>query len=71
MNGSHPLDLENLWKNLLSRQPEQVRAVFGSLRTGEQKAVLAHLKRMAEEADWHPEQRKSAQAALRLLEGFS
>jgi hypothetical protein len=61
-------DLEALWENLLSRQPDRVRAAFAGLSADERSAVLAHLQRMAEEPGWHPEQRKSAAAALKALE---
>lgn len=71
MNDSflQPDDLERLWDQLLSRQPEQIRQAFQSLQPGEQTAVMAHLQRMASEDGWHPEQRRSAQAALTALQG--
>jgi hypothetical protein len=71
MNNSSPYpdDLELLWDHLLSRQPELVRQAFQSLQPGEQAAVLQHLQRMASEDGWHPEQRRSAQAALTALQG--
>ena len=59
--------LEILWDNLLSRQPERVRAAFSTLTSAEQQAVLDHLKRMSQEPGWHPEQRRSAQTALDAL----
>ena len=59
--------LEQLWGGLLSRQPEQVQRVFASLTPEEQADVSAHLKRMATETGWHPEQRASALAALAAL----
>jgi hypothetical protein len=62
--------LERLWDNLLSRQPEQVRGAFIPLKTEEKQAVLAHLKKMASEPGWHPEQQLSAQVALQALEGL-
>ena len=64
-----PLDpLEGLWDGLLSRAPEQVRAVFATLEPAEKQAVLVHLKHIASEPGWQPEQRASAQAALEALE---
>jgi hypothetical protein len=63
--------LENLWEQLLSRQPERARAVFFSLAPEQQAAVLDHLKRMVTEAGWHPEQRISAEAALESIKGSS
>jgi len=62
-------EIENLWDGLLSRQPDLVQATFEGLTKEEQEAVLAHLKKMAGEAGWHPEQVKSAQAALEALQG--
>jgi len=65
---SAPIDLETLWDNLLSRQPELIQAAFDGLSKAEQHAVLAHLARMVSEPGWHPEQRASALAAQRVLE---
>jgi len=62
--------LEILWDALLSRQEDQVRAAFETLDETERRAVLAHLQSMASEPGWHPEQRLSAEAALRALQGF-
>ncbi len=59
--------LEILWEHLLSRQAELVRAAYAGLEAGDQLVVVAHLRRMSTEAGWHPEQRKSAKAALRAL----
>ncbi len=64
---STPDPLKTLWDNLLSRQPERVRAVFNSLNAEDRRAVLSHLERMASEPAWHSEQRASAIAALRAL----
>jgi hypothetical protein len=55
---------ELFWEQLLSRQPEQILAVYTRLSPDEQENVLSHLERMATEPGWHPEQRLSAQAAL-------
>ncbi len=64
-----PEQLEALWNNLLSRQPELVRVAFNSLDSSNQEIVLAHLKNMAGESGWQPEQIISAKAALHALEG--
>jgi hypothetical protein len=58
---------DQLWDNLLSRQPELIRAAFASLDTSGQKAVLAHLNRMASDSGWQPEQKASAEAAIQAL----
>ncbi len=62
-------DLEILWELLLSRREEEIRSAFNRLTRQEQAAVTAHLQRMATETGWHPEQRRSAQAALAALAG--
>jgi hypothetical protein len=59
--------LEILWDDLLSEQPEMVRTAFAALDKTDQNMVLAHLERMTSEAGWQPEQRRSAQAALKAI----
>ncbi len=53
--------LEQLWDDLLSRQPARIRSAFESLQAAQQKAVLAHLRRMLKEDGWQPEQRSIGQ----------
>jgi len=60
--------LEGLWNDLLSRQPEQIRSAYDSLDKSNQKVVLNHLQRMVSEAGWQPEQVASAKAAIHALE---
>jgi hypothetical protein len=60
--------IELLWDNLLSRQPDLIRAAFAALKAVDQKAVLAHLQRMASESGWQPEQCTSAKTAIQALE---
>lgn len=60
-------DLEEFWENLLSERPAQIQAAFERLNSQERQAVLVHLKRMASEKGWHPQQRRSAQRALAVL----
>lgn len=60
--------LEALWEDLLSREAERVQQAFATLGRDERQAVLAHLRVMATEPGWQPEQRLSAQAALEFLE---
>lgn len=62
-------ELENLWDNLLSRNPEQIIEAFTPLDELHQQNVHDHLIRMAEDPGWHPEQRRSAQSALAALSG--
>ncbi len=60
--------LEVLWDNLLSRQPELIREAFTKLEPADQGAVLNHLQSMVSEPGWLPEQRLSAQAAIDVLD---
>lgn len=62
-------DLEKLWDRLLSRQPELVLKAFRTLKSQDREAVMDHLRRMASEPGWHPEQVKSARVALDALSG--
>ena len=64
-------NLELIWGNLLSRNPSRILGTYVELSSPEQVAVRKHLKRMAVESGWHPEQRISAQTALEVLEEFS
>jgi len=59
--------VEQIWDNLLSREPRSVRDAYSTLDKEEQAAVLAHLRKMASEPGWHPEQKKSADIALEEL----
>lgn len=59
--------MENVWDKLLSRNTKQVLEIFATLDEIEQQAVLDHLRRMVQEPGWHPEQRLSAQTALKAL----
>ncbi len=63
--------LEQLWDNLLSRQPELIRSAFASLDPTNQKAVITHLNRMISETGWQSEQQFSAKAAIQALETLS
>jgi hypothetical protein len=60
---------QELWEQLLSREPERVRAAFAGLDKSAKRAVMVHLGRMASELGWQPEQRASAEVALRTLVG--
>jgi hypothetical protein len=63
-----PEHLEVLWNDLLSRQPELIRAAYDSLDEQNQKVVFTHLQRMVSETGWQPEQVASAEAAIQALE---
>jgi hypothetical protein len=60
-------DLEELWDALLSRDVQRIRSAYNSLGGEDQKAVLTHLNRMANEPGWQTEQRISARATLEAL----
>ena len=62
--------IEDLWDNLLSRNPKQILEVFAALDELQQKIVQEHLSRMACKPGWHPEQRLSAQSALKALDNW-
>ena len=62
--------IEQFWNEILSRQPERVRAAFATLTLEEKQALLTHLERMTSEPGWHTEQTKSARAALKALENI-
>ena len=63
-------DLESLWDNLLSREPERIQGQWRDLAAEEREAIFAHLKRMVSEEGWAPAQRQSAQAALDALDSL-
>lgn len=55
---------EFVWDGILSRDSRRIVQTFLSLDEQSKETVIAHLKRMVSESGWHPEQIKSAQAAL-------
>ena len=61
--------VELFWENLLSRDLDQIQTAWDSIDHATQKQVLLHLQDMVEGGDWHPEQRASAEAALKVLKG--
>ena len=61
---------ENIWEDLLSRVPQRTWQAFSALDSDQQQVVVFHLKRMVEEQGWHPEQRRSALAALEAITNF-
>lgn len=63
--------LEDIWDRILSRQPGQILTAFRELDQASQQTVLDHLRRMASEDGWHPEQVKSAAAALSVLQSVN
>lgn len=60
--------LEQTWDGILSRNAERIGSIYANLGEENQRVVLNHLHKMAEEEGWHPEQVKSARFALDVLE---
>ncbi|HEX2981454.1 MAG TPA: hypothetical protein VHO48_14400 [Anaerolineaceae bacterium] len=63
-----PDPIQDFWDNLLSEEPERIRAAYATVEEALRPAVLAHLQRMVSEDGWHPQQRASARAALDALQ---
>lgn len=62
--------LEKTWDALLSREPQKIQETFKQLDPESQRVVIDHLKKMASEDGWHPEQVLSARAALDALQSM-
>lgn len=63
--GREPLEI--FWDAILSRNSELIQIACSELDEKERMELIAHLRRMVNEEGWHPEQRKSAQAALDII----
>lgn len=61
-------DKELFWEYLLSRDPEKVKTAWRMLPADYRKDIRGHLVSMVTELDWHPEQVKSAEAALNVID---
>jgi hypothetical protein len=59
--------LEKTWDSLLSRDPDRIERTYLALDKDSQHVVLEHLKKMAVEPGWQPEQVTSARAALQVI----
>jgi hypothetical protein len=60
-------DLDILWGNLLTQQPELVKSTFALLSEEQQKTIVDHLEEMSETEGWLPSQRLSARVALKVI----
>jgi hypothetical protein len=60
--------LEKTWDGILSRDEQKIQTTYLGLDVQNQHVVLEHLKKMATEPGWHPEQVKSARTALKAIE---
>lgn len=65
------MSVQEMWERLLSGDTPQIRKAWQNLKDDEAAAVLAHLKRMAEEAGWAEAQRLAAQAALKTIRALN
>jgi hypothetical protein len=61
-------DLEQIWSDLLSRQTDVILLAFEQLDPTSRQTVIDHLRDMANDPGWQPEQRESALVALKTLE---
>lgn len=62
--------LEEIWSALLSREADTIKQAFSILDVASRTVVLNHLRTMVTDSGWHPEQVRSAQAALDALNGY-
>jgi hypothetical protein len=60
----HAEDPQDFWADVLSGEAPRIRAALESLEPATRQAVLAHLRRMAEEPGWTEGQQRRALAAL-------
>lgn len=58
---------ENIWEEILSREPERIRISYNSLSVKEREIVFDHLRKMAAESGWHKEQKISAESAIKEI----
>lgn len=59
---------ELFWENLLSRDSEKITTAWHMLPEDYRKDIRDHLVSMVTELDWQPEQVKSAEAALDVID---
>jgi hypothetical protein len=59
-----PMELEDLWRSLLSGKPALIRAAWEALDAEERASVRNHLQAMIRDAGWQDGQRRAALAAL-------
>lgn len=60
--------LESFWEQLFSRDKAQIESAWRKLSSEQRKDIRDHLCSMVTELDWHPEQVKSAEAALDVID---
>jgi hypothetical protein len=62
--------IEKIWDFLLSRDPELIQKAYDQLSEKDQEAIMNHLTKMANETEWHFEQKLSAQTAIDAINGL-
>ncbi len=60
---------EQLWADILSEDAAQVLPALRAMGVEDRAAILAHLRRMADETGWSDGQARRARAALALVAG--
>jgi hypothetical protein len=60
--------LQAFWAQILSEDSRQIITAYNQLDKNERKALLEHLRRMAEEEGWAQGQRRRARRALEELQ---
>ena len=61
-------DIEHVWENILSREPDRIRSQWRTLTAEDQASIIEHLQRMVHEEGWLDVQRESARTALDVLD---
>jgi hypothetical protein len=67
MNTSSIDNPERFWAEVLSQDPDRIRAALHTLTEEDAAGVVEHLRRMVTEDGWQDGQRQRAQAALAHL----
>ena len=63
-------ELEQLWSDILSSDPQRITLRWKSLSPDEAQAIKAHLTNIVEDADYSDTQKDSAREALRIIESL-
>jgi len=60
--------MEELWNNILSRNPNKIISTYSILSEQDKINVLNHLTKMVTEDGWQPGQILSADTALKIID---
>ena len=58
---------EQIWDDLLSRNPALIQKTYRNLTESDMKTVINHLIKITTEVGWHLEQKRSAQTAINVI----